>query len=253
MKKILLLFSLIILGGLSQKLIAQKEVITSTEELVNTILNSPKSDIKSYTFIQNTLRYDTLGQVKDTSIWYEAVQYPDKFRIDFGSLEKGNTALFKRDSCYRFRSFELDTIYYSPQTFLFFESGFEGYEKIEEIINRIEVLGYDTDQFYHLEDKGVYVIGGDPNDLTQKQIWLDETHFYMVRSVIILGDGRVFDLTYEDFKQIDNFWIETKVVVYLKDRLFQIEEYTEIDIRPDIPKNFFEKSKAFDAHWYNED
>src|SRR5947209_6162179 len=58
---------------------------------------------RTFTFNQTTLIYSN-DSLKKTQTWYEAVQFPDKFRIDFGSKDSGNAVIFKGDSVYRLRN-----------------------------------------------------------------------------------------------------------------------------------------------------
>ncbi len=225
--------------------------IKSTEDLIEVLKQKPGSDVESYTFVQETIRYDTLGNPRDTSTWYEAVAYPDRFRIDIRQWDSGNTAIFRYDSCYRFRDHLLDTTYHSPQAFLFLESGFSGYNTLEEVLGRFEELGYDPDEFYDLEAQGVYVIGGNPHDLSSQQFWLDKEHFYVIRNIMLLADGRRLDVRYDDFVQLGSFWIETKVSVYVEGRLVQLETYQDIDIKPQLPDQFFDPENPFQGHWHH--
>src|SRR5438128_510413 len=61
---------------------------------------------RSFTFSQDNKHYknDTLS---GTSTWYEALEYPDKFRIDFGDPKDGNAVIFRNDSAWHFRKGEL--------------------------------------------------------------------------------------------------------------------------------------------------
>src|ERR1700758_3214181 len=58
-------------------------------------------------FEQKTFRYDTNGALKDTSRWFEWINYPDKFRIDFGKKFGGNYVIFKNDSSFNYRNNKL--------------------------------------------------------------------------------------------------------------------------------------------------
>lgn len=235
---------------------AEKQIetkIESTEDLIRKMLASRSdSAVSAYQFVQKTIRYDSTGAVRDSSTWYEAVTYPDKFRIDFGPLSQGSMVLFRSDSAYRYRNFELDTVYHSPQDFLLIEGRFAGCDEVSEVLDRLQELGYDTNEFYHLDSAGVYVLGGNPNDLRKKQIWLDQQHLYMVKSVVLLGEDRVLEVKYEDFKQIGDFWIETTVLVYEKGRLLQEEYYRDIKTGVKFPPGLFNPDNAFAGHWLDE-
>src|ERR1700689_4503039 len=57
----------------------------------------------TFTFVQTTESYKNDSLVK-TATWYEALLFPDKFRIDFGDLKNGDAMIFASDSAYRFRN-----------------------------------------------------------------------------------------------------------------------------------------------------
>src|SRR5205085_10609058 len=61
---------------------------------------------RTFHFIQSTENYRNDSLIR-TSTWYEAIIYPDKFRIDFGDLKNGNAVLYNKDSAYNFRNHKL--------------------------------------------------------------------------------------------------------------------------------------------------
>ncbi|MDO1445326.1 hypothetical protein Q0590_03640 [Rhodocytophaga aerolata] len=48
------------------------------------------------TFTQYNTHYEK-DTISGTSVWYEAIKYPDKFRIDFGDPSLGNAVLFTNE------------------------------------------------------------------------------------------------------------------------------------------------------------
>ncbi|MEL6917967.1 MAG: hypothetical protein AAFO99_09575 [Bacteroidota bacterium] len=227
--------------------------IENLPRLIDRILELRKdADVNAYTFTQETIRYDSLANPRDTVIWYEAVQYPDKFRIDFGSLDQGNMVLFKEDQAYRYRNFQLDTVYYAPREFLFMESGFAGYGSTTEILKRFEKLGFDPLKFYVREKENVFVIGAEPGDYTSKQFWVDRTHFYITRSIEVLNNGRKLDVHYSNFKNLNGFWIETDVTIYLNGKILQFEKYLNVETYVNFNPTFFDHSEPFEWHWFTE-
>src|SRR5262249_48285840 len=61
---------------------------------------------RSFTFSQTTEVYRN-DSLRSTQTWYEFIRFPERFRMDFGSADSGNAAIFRRDSCYRFRNGKL--------------------------------------------------------------------------------------------------------------------------------------------------
>ena len=67
---------------------------------------------KCYTFSQKNKHYRNDSVIRESE-WHEAIEFPDKFRIDFGKKEEGNFVIFKSlHNCF------------SKQTPLFFVSHF---------------------------------------------------------------------------------------------------------------------------------
>ena len=86
---------------------------------------------KTLTFNQTTENYRNDSLVK-TSAWYEAIQYPNHFRIDFGDPHHGNGVIFSKDSAYNFRNGKLAkvTVNTDDLTFLLGGMYFYSFEKV---------------------------------------------------------------------------------------------------------------------------
>src|SRR5437868_2389575 len=61
---------------------------------------------KTFHFIQTTENYRNDSLIR-TATWYEAIMFPDKFRIDFGDPKNGNAVIYNKDSGYVFRNSKL--------------------------------------------------------------------------------------------------------------------------------------------------
>lgn len=77
---------------------------------------------KTLTFTQKNEFYkaDTLS---DINIWYEAIAFPDKFRIDVGELNDGNAAILANDSIYRFKEGKMVNQAYRKNNLTFLGGG----------------------------------------------------------------------------------------------------------------------------------
>lgn len=140
--------------------------------------------LEQFTFSQNTIRYRNDEQV-DTSIWYEAIQYPDKFRIDFGDPEEGNAVIYRNDSAYIFRNHELQTSRLEPMPLLFLEGGME-FLPFEKVLPRLFALGLDTTEFRKTNWEGAeyYVIGAKEGDMEARQVWVDAEKLFPIRRLV---------------------------------------------------------------------
>lgn len=59
-------------------------------------------DVEEFTFTQETIRFNLDGSPADTSLWYEAMQFPSNFRIDFAHPDSGSAVIYTQDTSYFF-------------------------------------------------------------------------------------------------------------------------------------------------------
>lgn len=205
--------------------------------------------LKAFSFVQTTIRYEN-GQVKDTSIWYEAIEYPNSFRIDFGD-KTGNSNLYRNDSIYVLRNGQIVHKDREIQEFLLIEGGTYTYE-IDTVLARLERTGVDTEKFRKttLNDRTTYVIGANEGDDSSPQIWLDSIHRGSVKRIIARPDNKVLLVTYDQFQNIDGFEIESWLEFFLDGVLIQTEEYRQIMTNPDFDPDIFHPTKFRNTFWY---
>jgi len=205
----------------------------------------------AFTFVQETIRFNKDGSPRDTNIWYEAIDYPDRFRIDYGDLSNGDAQLFRRDSAYQFKGGELVKSDYNPQEFLLMKGGLYHYET-EEVLEKLEAYGYNTKAFHasQWDSRPIWVLGAEAGDLSSPQFWIDAEHFYLVRRISKLKDGRQLDVHYEDHISGNGGWVEQVVKFYVDGRYVQLENYKQIDTAPDLPPGIFDPRQFGGQHWY---
>lgn len=214
--------------------------ITSTAQLVDAMQVRYRANwFKEYTFTQQTIRYQEQGAVRDTAIWHEAVSYPDHFRIDFE--EEGRFVIFRNDSSWRFQDFSLQGRRYEPQEFLLFKGGMY-FMPAADILVKLKAYGYDTTIFREdrLNGRKAYVVGAKKGDLTTKQFWIDVDHFYTLRRISQVSNGRTLDVQYTDHKAVSGGWVEQKVIFYLEGRLLQTEHYLNINASGSLDTAIFD-------------
>jgi outer membrane lipoprotein-sorting protein len=194
----------------------------------------------SFTFNQTTevYRNDTL---KSTSTWYEFIRFPDRFRMDFGPADSGNAAIFRGDSCYRFKNFQLrSTTINNNEGLIFLLGGIFSYP-LDQTYAILDSLHYDLSKAREdtWKDRPVYVIGAEGGN----QLWLDRERLYLSR-MIKVGGQQTMDARFDDYKPFDDGWSETKCSFYINGKLVQVETYhdckanTTLDDRIFDPKNF---------------
>ena len=199
--------------------------------------------MKSFSFSQTTERYRNDSLI-NTSTWYEHVVYPDKFRIDFGEKEKGNAAIFTRDSVYSFHDGKLVRTTPNDDDLTFILGGmyFYPFDSVKAMLSR---QGYDLNKFYEtkLHDVPVYVIGANNADEKANQLWIDKEKLVVVK-FINYNHGEKEEGLFKDHKRFGNSWSEMACDFYVDGKLIQKEKYfdckadTDIDLKMFDPKNF---------------
>ena len=216
--------------------------ITSTAQLLDAMQTKHRDKwFKAFTFTQETIRYNADRSVRDTATWYEAIQYPDQFRIDFD--DNGRFVIFDNDSSFRYENYNFQTARLEPQEFLLFKGGMY-YTPPSQVLKKLKEYGYDTSLFRNDQFKGrrVYVIGAEEGDLKTKQFWIDADYFYTVRRISQVGGDRTLDVHYEDHKRVKQGWVEQTVTFYLDEQLRQIEYYLEIEAFDQLPSAMFNRT-----------
>ncbi|HEX2901796.1 MAG TPA: hypothetical protein VHS96_18940, partial [Bacteroidia bacterium] len=143
-----------------------------------------RASLREYTFVQETIRFDSLGQPMAPSIWYESLQYPDPFRIDVGNPADGRAVIYRNDSSYYFRDGKLARATADPMEFLFLEGALKCYP-LEAVIEKVGKMGYDLGKFHVAEfnGKAMYVLGAEKGDLKSKQVWVEQQRLIPVRRI----------------------------------------------------------------------
>lgn len=195
--------------------------------------------MSSFRFTQTTEAYRNDSLIS-TSTWYENVVYPDQFRIDFGDKTSGNTAIFTKDSVYRFRQGKLvrTTANEDNLTFLLGGMFFYSLDTVKAMLAR---MGFDPAKSYEtkMENKPVYVIGAGNAEEKTNQLWIDKEKLILVKFTRYENDqkeeGKFFD-----HKQFGNSWSETACDFYVNDTLIQKEKYYDCKANPVIDPRIFD-------------
>jgi hypothetical protein len=205
----------------------------------------------TFTFVQTTERFknDSLTQ---TSTWYEALRFPDRFRIDFGDIKTGDAVIFANDSAYSFRKGVLKSTTFDNNDLVFLLGGLYFYS-FDRVINHVKSLHYDLHK-YHSDtwnNKPVYVIGANSNDEKVNQLWIDKEKLVLVRFIKYENNSKQEGIL-NDQQQFGGGWSETKVVFYINDKLIQKEYYRDCKANVDIDPKVFDPTQFGKMHWYQE-
>lgn len=205
--------------------------------------------LPEYTFLQETIIFE--NGTSDTSIWYEAISFPNQFRIDFKEPLGGNTHLFVTDTLHVFRDGEKMGKLFQPHEFLLIEGGIFSLE-IDEVMSKLAEMNLDTNSFHlnKIGDQKALVIGSADGDLDKPQIWISKDHGKIMKSIGELNDGRLYEAQIMTFGDVGGYQIPLKIHFLLDGELIQTERYFEVDIAPEIPDDFFTTEKLSKEHWY---
>lgn len=192
---------------------------------------------KIYTFSQKNTHYkgDTISGYSE---WYEAIEFPDKFRIDFGNRQAGNFVIFKNDSVFNYKKSELVSMRSDSSTLLLLLGGMF-YRKLDDAMNRIRNAKYNTKilSLQKWNNEETYVIGAKENDLKSNQVWINKKTLRVMRIIEKISDEDMMDMRFEAHNEWCNGYVETKVSFRRNGILEQVEEYFDIKVVDKFPAN----------------
>jgi hypothetical protein len=226
--------------------------ITSTELLIDAMHKRFQGKAaKTVTFVQ----YNTLYQadtVSGKSIWYEAIAYPNNFRIDFGEVKEGNAVIFARDSVFNFK--EGKNIRKMPlKNNLILLAGGLNFMPKDKVMTELKSAGYKIEKFREdiYEGKGVYVVGADAGDFATAQFWIDKKNLYLVRTFEKQASGDIREARFTKHIKSGKGWIETEVLFLVNGKKMQLEEYKEVKPNANLDERIFDASFFGRLHWKN--
>jgi outer membrane lipoprotein-sorting protein len=197
---------------------------------------------KTFSFNQTTEIYRN-DSLKRSEIWYENIQFPNDFRIDFGNPDSGNAVIFKNDSSYLFRKSQKASVQPDNDDLLFLLGGLYFYP-FSEVIIKMKSFGYDLDKFHEDVWKGmpVYIIGADKNQDFANQIWIEQENFSPVR-LIKYTDNNKEEALFENHVKLGGGFTETLVYFYVNNKLIQVEKYDDLMANVEIDSAIFDTEK----------
>jgi hypothetical protein len=185
-------------------------------------------------FSQKTIRYDSAGKELKTSIWYEKIKFPDKFRIDFDSFPSANRSVFRNDSGFVMRKGKLVSKRADKNELLFLLGGMY-FRKADEVIKLLDELKYDLSlvkdtNLNSIDYRIIGVNGG-------KQIWV-ETKELRIKRIIVPDAG--IDAVIESWVVNGKGWLENRISFYRNGVLIQREDYFDIRFNEPLDEKLFD-------------
>lgn len=183
---------------------------------------------KAYTFSQRNSHYRNDSVVRHSE-WHEALEFPDKFRINFGDKADGNFVVFKNDSAYNYKKGRLLMSRRDSNMILLLIGGMY-YRTLADVLARIKHAKYDlsTVSSQKWKNEDVYVIGAKENNLAVNQLWVEKKTLRIVRIIENLNADNRMDMSFETHQPWCKGFIETKVAFRRNGKLEQLEEYYDI-------------------------
>ena len=198
---------------------------------------------KIYTFSQKNAHYRN-DSVIGHSEWQEYIEFPDKFRIDFGDKENGDFVIFKNDSSYSYQKNELKKTKYNSNTLLLLLGGMY-YRDLPDVISRLQNEHYNTQILSNQKwnKQPVCVIGALEGDTLSNQIWVSKKTWRVVRIIEEMAEKSYMDMTFDAFQKSCNGYTETKVTFKRNGKIEQVEEYYDIKSFDKLPTDVFNPKK----------
>lgn len=191
---------------------------------------------KCYTFSQKNSHYRNDSLIRHSE-WHEAIEYPDKFRINFGDKAEGSFIVFKHDSAFTYKKNTLHRARPDTNNLLLLIGGMY-YRKLDDVLHRLKKKDYKLNVLSTQMWNGreVYVIGAKQNDLKSNQLWVDKRMLITLRIIEKLGTGDLMDMRFEAHEPVCKGFIETKVSFRRNGKLEQVEEYYNIKKAEQFPE-----------------
>ncbi|HEY4111923.1 hypothetical protein [Puia sp.] len=202
----------------------------------------------SFTFNQTTEVYRN-DSLRSTQTWYEFIRFPERFRMDFGAADSGNAAIFRRDSCYRFRGGKLRSTTINNNEGLIFLLGGMFFYPLAQTYTIFDSLHYDLRKGHEDTWKGrpVYVIGANKGEDGINQLWIDRENLYLVR-LIKADPSSKLEALFEDWKPAGGGWLETKCSFYVNGKLAQVETYHDYKTNVSLEDRIFDPANLARTH-----
>jgi hypothetical protein len=232
----------------------RKIVIAIIVLFIGSAMNSPKTgkDVikimhekyagkwyKTFSFNQTTEIYKNDSLIRSET-WWEKIQFPKNFRIDFGNADSGKAVIFRNDSSYIFKNSKLIRANYYQNDLLFLLGGMYFYP-LDSAISKMKAFGFNLNKFHEDSWKGkaVYVIGANKNEDSVNQVWFEKENYNLVR-MIKFENKRKEETLLENQVKLEGGFSETLVKFYIDNKLIQVEKYHDLKSNIYIDPSVFE-------------
>lgn len=245
MKKLFL--SLIEIIGLINFISAQQ---TSIEALRSMHSKYSSKWCQTITSSETSERYykDSLINV-DT--FYNSASFPNKFRVDYGSISKGNATMILSDSIYSFRHGKFVNVHTDQEDPVLLLLGRMFFLPFDSVTAKLkDFLGLDMDKFHeeNWNGKAVYMIGSNNKDEKVNQIWIEKERLIPLM-ILEYGEGLKIQGWFNDYVQLGGGWMATKFTLFSNDKLIHKDTYYNYKANPALDDRLFTPTKFGEWHW----
>lgn len=201
---------------------------TGVDVLKKMYLTYKNAPCQRYVFSQKNKHYKN-DSVVGMSEWFESIEFPDKFRIDFGNKTDGNFVIFRNDSVFRYKAAELKKATPDTNTLLLLLGGMY-YRDLKDVLLRLQHAKYNTTIVtkQKFRKQKVYVVGALAGDTLSNQLWIDKKNLRVVRIIEKMDDKHTMDMTFDAFEKHCKGYIESAVTFKNNGKVEQVETYFDI-------------------------
>ncbi len=204
---------------------------------------------RTVTFQEDAITRNDNGTVKK-EIWYESLLLPGKLRINKGSPNSGNGAIFRNNSLTSFVNGKPTGT--RPFVHMLLVLGFDVYRQDPELtIAEAKNQGFDLNQIHQEVWRGrvVYVVGAKKGDLKSRQFWIEKNRLLFLR--LIEPDPRdpakLDDQRFSDYRRLHTGWIAAHVEFLTNGQNVFTEQYFNIQENVKLDPAIFDPQK-FNSH-----
>jgi hypothetical protein len=181
---------------------------------------------------------------------FVATSFPDKFRIDYSDLAKGNAEIFVADSSFGFRHGRLYRSRKADDDVLNYLEGSYFFSPFDSLVNKMTALGIDINKYHEEKWKGkeMYVIGAADNNENKNQLWIEKERMVIAR-LIVFGEKQRDDFWFENYIRLGKAWKQTLVTYYSNDELLYKEITQNSNADPVLKESLFDPRRFGEWHW----
>lgn len=223
--------------------------ITSTDGLLKEMhIRYHGKFYKHITFVQLNKLYRE-GDLTESSVWYEAFEFPGKLRVDYGPTVGKDGYIYVNDSVFYFKEGKLDSKERKINETMLLQGDIYCIP-IPNVMDKLRLLGYDITKFREDKWKGkpAYVVGAEAGNDTSRQFWIDKQFLYLVRH-IVNDSGVVQEVHFSEHEAKGKFYIEDEVKIMENGKVVKTERYAEVDPNIVLTDAVFDPKQWGKVHW----